>query len=80
MFLLFDFLQSITNSFFLTGYINGSNTFPMPLDEGEEDDEPASFFSSSTFASDGKKAQEAESPVFPGEPPAGKDGGLCTPV
>ena len=37
MFLLFDFLQSITNSFFLTGYINGSNTFPMPLDEGEEE-------------------------------------------
>lgn len=37
MFLLFDFLQYITNSFFLTGYINGSNTFPMPLDEGEEE-------------------------------------------
>ena len=37
MFLLFDFLQSITNSFFLTGYINASNTFPMPLDEGEEE-------------------------------------------
>ncbi|MCI5727433.1 MAG: RNA polymerase sporulation sigma factor SigK [Clostridium sp.] len=37
MFLLFDFLQSITSSFFLTGYINGSNTFPMPLDEDEEE-------------------------------------------
>jgi len=36
MFLLTNFLEIISNSLLLTGYINGNNTFPMPLDEKEE--------------------------------------------
>ncbi|MGG7176076.1 RNA polymerase sporulation sigma factor SigK [Clostridium paraputrificum] len=37
MFLLTNFLELISNSLFLTGYITGNNTFPMPLDEKEEE-------------------------------------------
>lgn len=37
MFLLTNVLELISNSLFLTGYINGNNTFPMPLDEKEEE-------------------------------------------
>ena len=36
MFLLINLLEFLSNSIFLSGYINGSNTFPMPLDEKEE--------------------------------------------
>ncbi|NLK23727.1 MAG: RNA polymerase sporulation sigma factor SigK [Clostridiales bacterium] len=36
MFLLINLLEFFSNSIFLSGYINGSNTFPMPLDEKEE--------------------------------------------
>ena len=36
MLLLLNILQLISNSVFLSGYINGNNTFPMPLDEKEE--------------------------------------------
>lgn len=36
MFLLINLLEFLSNSIFLSGYINGSNTFPMPLDENEE--------------------------------------------
>lgn len=36
MFLLINLLEFISNSIFLSGYINGSTTFPMPLDEKEE--------------------------------------------
>ena len=37
MFILSDFLNLITNSLFLTGYITGNNTFPLPLDEKDEE-------------------------------------------
>jgi RNA polymerase sporulation-specific sigma factor len=37
VFLLTNVLELISNSLFLTGYINGNNTFPMPLDEKEEE-------------------------------------------
>ena len=36
MFLLTNVLELISNALFLTGYINGNNIFPMPLDEKEE--------------------------------------------
>ena len=36
MFILSNFLNLISNSLFLTGYITGNNTFPLPLDEKEE--------------------------------------------
>lgn len=36
MFLLGSVFDIISNSIFLTGYINGNNTFPMPLNEKEE--------------------------------------------
>lgn len=36
MFLITNFLEIISNSILLTGYINGNNTFPMPLEEKEE--------------------------------------------
>ena len=36
MFLLGGVLNLISNSIFLTGYINGNNTFPLPLSEKEE--------------------------------------------
>ena len=36
MFVLNSFLDLIWNSLFLTGYVTNSNTFPMPLDEAEE--------------------------------------------
>ena len=37
MFLMANFLEIISNSLLLTGYINGNNTFPMPLTEEEEE-------------------------------------------
>ena len=37
MFILTSFIEIISNSLFLTGYVTGSNTFPMPLDEKEEE-------------------------------------------
>ncbi|WP_294350869.1 RNA polymerase sporulation sigma factor SigK [uncultured Clostridium sp.] len=37
MFIVSNVLDIISNSLFLTGYINGNNTFPMPLDEKEEE-------------------------------------------
>lgn len=36
MFILSNFLNLISNSLFLTGYITGNNTFPLPLDEKDE--------------------------------------------
>lgn len=36
MFLLGSVFDILSNSIFLTGYINGNNTFPMPLNEKEE--------------------------------------------
>ena len=37
MFFLSNIIELICNSIFLTGYITGNNTFPKPLDEGEEE-------------------------------------------
>ena len=37
VFLLTNVLELISNALFLTGYINGNNIFPMPLDEKEEE-------------------------------------------
>ena len=37
MLLLTNFLEIISNTVFLTGYINGNNTFPLPLEEEEEE-------------------------------------------
>lgn len=37
MFLINNVLDIISNSLLLTGYINGNNTFPLPLDEKEEE-------------------------------------------
>lgn len=37
MFLMTSFFEIISNSLLLTGYINGNNTFPMPLTEDEEE-------------------------------------------
>jgi RNA polymerase sporulation-specific sigma factor len=37
VFILSNFLNLITNSLFLTGYITGNNTFPLPLDEKDEE-------------------------------------------
>jgi RNA polymerase sporulation-specific sigma factor len=37
MFLITNVLDLISNSLLLTGYINGNNTFPLPLDEKEEE-------------------------------------------
>lgn len=36
MFLLGSVLDILSNSILLTGYINGNNTFPLPLNEKEE--------------------------------------------
>ncbi len=36
MFVLNSFIDLVCNSFFLTGYVTNSNTFPLPLDEAEE--------------------------------------------
>jgi RNA polymerase sporulation-specific sigma factor len=36
VFILNNFIDLIFNSFFLTGYVTNSNTFPLPLDEAEE--------------------------------------------
>lgn len=36
MFILNSLMELVFNSFFLTGYISNSNTFPVPLDEEEE--------------------------------------------
>lgn len=36
MFILNGLVELICNSFFLTGYITNNNTFPLPLDEKEE--------------------------------------------
>lgn len=36
MFILNSFIDLICNSLFLTGYVTNSNTFPLPLDESEE--------------------------------------------
>lgn len=36
MFILNSLIDLVCNSFFLTGYITSSNTFPLPLDESEE--------------------------------------------
>ena len=36
MFVLNNFIDLICNSLFLTGYVTNSNTFPLPLDEAEE--------------------------------------------
>ena len=36
MFILNSLIELVFNSFFLTGYISNSNTFPLPLDEEEE--------------------------------------------
>lgn len=37
MFIFANFLNLISNSLFLTGYITGNNTFPLPLDEKDEE-------------------------------------------
>ena len=37
MFIFTNFLELLTNALFLTGYITGNSTFPMPLDEKEEE-------------------------------------------
>ena len=37
MLLLTNFLDLISNTVFLSGYINGNNTFPMPLEKKEEE-------------------------------------------
>lgn len=37
MFFLSNIIELLCNSVFLTGYITGNNTFPKPLDEGEEE-------------------------------------------
>ena len=37
MFILNGLVELVCNSFFLTGYITNSNTFPLPLDEEEEE-------------------------------------------
>ncbi|MBD7910368.1 MULTISPECIES: RNA polymerase sporulation sigma factor SigK [Clostridium] len=37
MFLITNVLDLISSSLLLTGYINGNNTFPLPLDEKEEE-------------------------------------------
>ena len=37
MFILTNFIELISNSLFLTGYVTGNTTFPMPLDEKEEE-------------------------------------------
>ncbi|WP_294392239.1 RNA polymerase sporulation sigma factor SigK [uncultured Clostridium sp.] len=36
MFILNSLFELVCNSFFLTGYITNNNTFPLPLDEEEE--------------------------------------------
>jgi len=36
VFILNSLIDLIFNSFFLTGYVTNSNTFPLPLDEAEE--------------------------------------------
>ena len=36
MFIFNSFIDLICNLFFLTGYVTNSNTFPLPLDESEE--------------------------------------------
>lgn len=36
MFILNSFIDLICNSLFLTGYVTNSNTFPLPLDEADE--------------------------------------------
>ena len=36
MFLLTNFLEIISNTVLLSGYISGNNVFPLPLDEDEE--------------------------------------------
>lgn len=36
MFILNSLVELVCNSFFLTGYITNNNTFPLPLDEEEE--------------------------------------------
>ncbi|MDR3594731.1 RNA polymerase sporulation sigma factor SigK [Clostridium sp.] len=36
MFILSNFIDLICNSLYLTGYVTNSNTFPLPLDEAEE--------------------------------------------
>ena len=36
MFLLTNFLEIISNTVLLSGYISGNNVFPLPLDEEEE--------------------------------------------
>ena len=36
MFILNSLVELVCNSFFLTGYITSNNTFPLPLDEEEE--------------------------------------------
>lgn len=36
MLILTNFLDLISNTLFLSGYINGNSTFPLPLDEKEE--------------------------------------------
>lgn len=36
MFILLNLFELICSSICLTGYINGNNTFPVPLDEKEE--------------------------------------------
>ncbi|SFC71692.1 RNA polymerase sporulation sigma factor SigK [Clostridium uliginosum] len=38
MFVLNGFIDLICNSLFLTGYITNNNTFPLPLDEKEEEE------------------------------------------
>ena len=37
MLIINSLIDFICNSFFLTGYITNSNTFPLPLDEEEEE-------------------------------------------
>jgi len=37
VFIVSNVLELISNSLFFTGYINGNNTFPMPLNEKEEE-------------------------------------------
>lgn len=36
MFILTNLVELICNSLFLTGYVTNSNTFPLPLDEEDE--------------------------------------------
>lgn len=38
MIVISNFLELISSSLFFTGYVNGNNTFPLPMDEKEEEE------------------------------------------